>query len=155
MNSLRPSLLAVVLSLVCSVACAQQDKEVSDLIDQLVFDHPKASKTPLLSPIAGINDKDPEYKKQFDKCGEAFGKLIELGEKAFPLLVAHLDDKRESIPFRNHYLEHSVGDACYWNIYFQLTDLPRGYSTYGYSRKGRDGKITRSRVGTARLEKGA
>ena len=30
--------------------------------------------------------------------------------------------------------------ACYYNIYFQLQDCPRGYSRYGYSRKGRDGE---------------
>ena len=60
--------------------------------------------------------------------------------RAFPVLVKHLDDKRQSINFRNHYLANSVGDACRWNIYFQLQDRPKDYSKYGYQRKGRDGK---------------
>ena len=33
-----------------------------------------------------------------------------------------------------------MGDACYWNIYFQLQDRPSNYSEYGYQRKGRDGE---------------
>jgi len=124
-----------------SAANAGQEAEIKNLIEQLVFDHPRAAETPLISPMAGVNDGDPQYKKQFDKCGQAFRKLTELGEAAFPSLAAHLDDKRPSIHFRNHYLEHSVGDACYWNIYFQLTDHPKDYSSYGYARKGRNGEL--------------
>jgi hypothetical protein len=90
--------------------------------------------------MVGVNDDDPEYKKQFDKCRQAFCKLTELGEAAFPSLVAHLEDKRDSIPFANHFQSHSVGDACYWNVYFQLTDHPRDYSCYGLQRTGRDGQ---------------
>ena len=56
------------------------------------------------------------------------------------MLIKHLDDKRQSINFRNHHLGNSVSHACYWNIYFQLQDRPPDYSRYGYSRKGRDGK---------------
>ncbi len=76
-----------------------------------------------------------------EKCREAFRKLTALGEAAFPLLVEHLGDSRPSIHFANHYLGHTVGDACYWNIYFQLTDHPDDYSSYGLSRKGRDGQL--------------
>ncbi len=90
--------------------------------------------------MVGVNDDDKEYKKQFDKCRQAFRKLTEIGEPAFPFLVAHLDDKRSSIPFRNHYSGQSVGNACYANIYFQLTDHPKDYSSYGLERMGRDGK---------------
>jgi len=48
--------------------------------------------------------------------------------------------QRFSIPLRNHFLGQSVGDACYWNIYFQLQDRPDDYSSYGYFRTGRDGQ---------------
>jgi hypothetical protein len=115
-NRLQAFVIAVVLASVCSASDAQQTAEIPKLIEQLVFDHPRASETPLISPIIGVNDDDPEYKNQFDKCHQAFRKLTDLGETAFPFLVAHLNDKRPSIHFRNHYSGHSVGDACYWNI---------------------------------------
>lgn len=70
----------------------------------------------------------------------AFEKLFELRALAFPVLIEHLDDKRQSINFRNHSVGNSVGHACYWNIYYQLQDRPPNYSKYGYSRTGRDGK---------------
>jgi len=120
-------------------AASNQEAEIRKLIEQLVFQHKNASQTPLLSPGIGGND-DKEYKRQFDKCQQAFRKLTEFKGAAFPFLVEHLDDKRPSIHFRNHSMGHSVGDACYWNIYFQLQDRPNDYSSYGYSRKGRDGK---------------
>jgi len=47
------------------------------------------------------------------------------------------------INFRNHYIRNSVGDACYWIIYDQLQDEPKDYSSYGYQRYGRDGKLHR------------
>src|SRR5688572_25892654 len=137
MNRFPLFVLAVALLSVCSASSAQQNGNVSNLIEQLVFEHSKASDSPLISPMP---DDDPEYKKQFDKCREAFRRLTELGETAFPFLVAHLNDKRASIHFRNHYLGHSVGDACHWNIYSQLTDHPKDYSSYGEGRKGRDGQ---------------
>jgi hypothetical protein len=120
-------------------ATGKQEAEIRKLIDQLVFEHEKASDTPLYSPGIGGND-DKEFKRQFEKCQQAFRKLTGFKEAAFPFLVAHMDDQRPSIHFRNHSLKHSVGDACYWNIYFQLQDRPNDYSSYGYSRKGRDGK---------------
>jgi hypothetical protein len=121
-------------------AADKQAAEIRGLIDQLVFQHARADETPLLTPGIG-GDDDKEYKKQFEKCRAAFDRLTELKEAAFPLLVEHLDDKRPSIPFRNHFAGHSVGDACYWCIYYQLQDRPADYSSYGYQRKGRDGKL--------------
>lgn len=117
----------------------RDDAEIQKLIDQLVFAHERASDTPLFSP--GVKDHDDaEYKKQFKKCQEAFKKLTGLKEAAFPLLMKHLSDERPSIHFKNHIMEHSVGTACYWNLYFQLLDTPDDYSSYGFSRKGKDGK---------------
>lgn len=121
-----------------SPSSAEQEKEIRSLIEQLVFSEQKARKEPLLSP--GIADKTDAYRKRFERCASAFEKLYEFKEVAFPFLVEHLDDDRQSIPFRNHFLGQSVGNACYWNIYFQLQDRPDDYSSYGYSRKGRDGR---------------
>ena len=113
-------------------------QSIEDLVDQLVFADGNASNEPVFSP--GVNDKSPEYAQRFKKVRDAFDKLAELKVKAFPSLVKHLDDKRQSINFRNHYLANSVGDACMWNMYFQLQDRPRNYSKYGYQRRGRDGQ---------------
>lgn len=110
------------------VATKKQEAEIRALVEQLVFVEPE-----------NPNDQEAQG-KQMDICYDAFKKLFEFKGLAFPILIEHLDDKRESIHFRNHYLGHSVGDACYWNIYFQLLDRPKDYSRYGYSRKGRDGK---------------
>jgi hypothetical protein len=84
---------------------------------------------------------DPAYAKRFKGCQEAFKKLGEFKALAFPLMIEHLEDKRQSIAFRNHSLQQSVGDACYWSIYYQLLDTPSEYSSYGYQRKGRDGEL--------------
>jgi len=109
-------------------ATPQQQAEIEALIDQLVLD-------------TSIDPKDMVARgKAWDTCIAAFEKLSTYQERAFPQLVRHLDDKRPSIPFRNHRLGFEVGNACYWNLYYQLQDRPDDYSRYGYYRKGRDGK---------------
>lgn len=120
-------------------ASATEEKAIRALIEELVFVHKRADETPLISP--GISEEDDKkYEQQHDKCRQAFDKLSAFKEKALPFMVEHLEDKRPSIHFRNHSLGHSVGDACRWNIYFQLQDRPDDYSEYGYQREGRDGK---------------
>ena len=109
-------------------ATPQQQGEIEALIDQLA-----------LNQNIDPNDMDAQ-EKAWDTCIAAFDKLSTYQERAFPQLVQHLDDKRPSIPFRNHRLDFQVGKACYWNIYYQLQDRPDDYSRYGYYRKGRDGK---------------
>ncbi len=117
---------------------AEQENEIRTLIDELVFVHGNATNEPVISP--GIVNDSAEYRERFEKCLAAFDAITEYQEVAFPLLVAHLDDKRHSINFANHYEGNSVGDACYWIMHYQLRDHPDNYSAYGYSRLGRDGK---------------
>jgi hypothetical protein len=136
-------------------ATPEQEVQIRALLEQLVLmdrEAPDPKKLiekmregqveeslPPMSPE--LQDKpDPEYAKRFKGCQKAFKKLSELKVLAFPYMVEHLNDKRQSIPFRNHSLQQSVGDACYWNIYYQLQDQPEDYSEYGYDRKGKDGK---------------
>jgi hypothetical protein len=119
-------------------ADAKREQEIRSLIEQLVFAKRTASNAPVYSP--GVENDSKEYRERFEACQKAFQKLAEFRGLAFPFLIEHLEDKRQSMPFRNHYLGASVGDACYWNIYFQLQDRPEDYSEYGYMRKGRDGK---------------
>jgi hypothetical protein len=137
-------LTAIALIGMATFATAESDgdkdeRAIRALIENLVFIHDRATETPLISP--GIaEDDDKEYERQFEKCQQAFKEIGALKGKALPFLVEHLGDKRPSINFRNHYAGHSVGDACYWNIYFQLQDRPKDYSEYGYQRKGKDGE---------------
>jgi hypothetical protein len=114
------------------------EQKIRQLIDQLVFEEGGAANAPVYSP--GVADKSDEYRQRYEASEKAFEGLAAIKERAFPFLVEHLDDKRPSINFRNHSVAHTVGDACYWNIYYQLQDRPEGYSSYGYQRKGRDGK---------------
>lgn len=117
---------------------AEQTQQIRALIEQLVFANRKSPRAPLFSP--GVEDSSKEYRERYERCQEAFKKLSTFKESAFPELTKHLKDERESVHFRNHYIEHSVGAACYWNIYFQLQDLPPDYASYAWMRKGRDGK---------------
>ena len=145
-----------------SVASQDQERQIRSLIEQLVFADTPATDDPPLTPgldnlieksqtrVNGENNAEPdevshsvtteEYRKRFEECAKAYQKLLDYKEAAFPFLVEHLDDERQSIPFRNHYPHASVGDACYWNIYHQLQDRPKDYSKYGYMREGRGGK---------------
>lgn len=129
------------------------EADIRKLIEQLVYSDGAASKQPVVNPnmkiadsdgnvrpINGDSDDAEKQRQKFNSCEEAFTKLYELREVAIPFLVEHLDDKRQSIHFRNHHMGNSVGDACFWNIYFQLVDEPRDYSEYGHSRKGRNGE---------------
>lgn len=119
-------------------ATAQQEAEIDALIEQLVFRDGKAQNQPVLSP--GVVDTSAEYSQRFRACREAFEKLAAFKDFAFPMLVEHRNDERQSLNFRNHSLENSVGYACYLVIKNQLEDIPENYSEYGYQRKGRDGK---------------
>ncbi len=136
-------------------ATLEQEVQIRALIEQLVLmdrDAPDPKKLiekmregqveeSLPSMPPELQDKpDPEYARRFKGCQEAFKKLSDLREVALTYMVEHLNDKRQSIPFRNHSLQQSVGDACYWNIQYQLQDQPEDYSEYGYQRKGKDGK---------------
>jgi hypothetical protein len=97
---------------------AKDLQSAEELVDQLVLNEGKASNEPVLSP--GVADNSPEYAQRFKKVQDAFGKLTELKIKAFPVLVKHLEDKRQSINFRNHYVANSVGDAWYVEYLFPV-----------------------------------
>jgi hypothetical protein len=119
------------------------EAHIERLIELLVYDDSKADNSPVIQPFVqmdGSSSESLESTKRFFRVYEAFEKLASYKAMAFEATVAHLGDQRKSLTFRNHYLANSVGDACYWNIYFQLQDRPEGYSRYGYQRQGRDGK---------------
>ncbi len=134
-------------------ATEEQEAEIRGLIEQLVYDEKPATDIPVNNPNMVIFDAEgnevgaeseskakEEIRKRFESVQEAFQQLLEKKGLAVPILLEYLKDDRQSINFRNHFVGNSVGDACYWNIYFQLQDRPKGYSKYGYSRQGRDGE---------------
>lgn len=139
-HTLRPVANAVTSASPCvrKVATTRQGAEIAALIEQLVFTSNQATNQPVYSP--GVTDKTADYRQRFTRCQQAFKKLSELKDLAFPLLVEHLDDKRQSINFCNHVLANSVGYACYLIICNQLQDLPENYSEYGWQREGQDGQ---------------
>ena len=120
------------------VVTKQQEAQIRALVEQLVFADGKAQDQPVFSP--GVTNNSEEYRKRFEACQNAFEKLSQFKALAFPILIEHLDDQRQSLNFRNHHMGNSVGHACYWVIYYQLVDQPEDYSEYGFSREGRDGK---------------
>jgi hypothetical protein len=63
----------------------------------------------------------------------------EYGAVAFPFLIKHLNDRRQSVAMRR-VMPANVGDACYCIITQQLYALPDGYRGSFY-RKGSDGEL--------------
>ncbi|MEN9361169.1 MAG: hypothetical protein RL095_2704 [Verrucomicrobiota bacterium] len=120
-------------------ATAAQEKEIRALIEQLVLSPEKADGKLIYSP--GVDDPSAAYRDRYERCQQAFLKLQAFKELAFPYLIEHRMDQRQSIPFMNHYEGSSVGDACHWAIAHQMWDAPRHYSRYGLMRKGKDGKM--------------
>lgn len=112
------------------------DGEESDSFDELIAEYP-------------YDGSDTAYQK----VQNAYQKLKDYQVKSLPLLVQHLKDKRSSLSFPYGAMggRFTVGNACYWNIYSQLVDLPEEYSRHGYSRLGRGGKIYRQPQDCANL----
>jgi hypothetical protein len=120
-----------------------EQQHIERLIELLVFLDDEAKQTPETQQLLksdGAAQESSELRKRFYRCQMAFTLLSNYKATAFPAMVSHLDDKRGSIHFRNHFKGSSVGDACYWNIYLQLQDRPEGYPKVGLMRLGRDGK---------------
>jgi hypothetical protein len=70
---------------------------------------------------------------------DAAGELEKYGKRAFPFLLKHMDDKRQSVAFRR-VIPHDVADACFCIIRDQVFCLPDDYRGSIY-RTGADGKM--------------
>lgn len=126
------------------IQLTQDDQqEINRLIDQLEFvaDNSTSESFDELIAEYPYDGSDAAYQK----VQNAYQKLKDYQVKSLPLLAQHLKDKRSSLSFPYGAMGGSltVGNACYWNIYSQLVDLPEEYSRHGYSRLGRGGKIHR------------
>ncbi len=118
-----------------------QETEIRRLIEELVLVDREVPGEPTMPPVHPnmSEDKSRDYKQRYERCQRAFDRLTAFKEVAFPFLVEHFTDRRQSLGFRNHKEGQSVGDACQTIIYFQLVDHPKDYSSYGHYRIGRDG----------------
>ncbi len=120
-----------------------EQQEINRLIDQLEFvtDNSLSESFDELIAEYPYDGSDAAYQK----VQNAYQKLKDYQVKSLPLLVQHLKDNRSSLSFPYGAMggRSTVGNACYWNIYSQLVDLPEEYSWHGYSRLGRGGKIYR------------
>lgn len=113
----RRPLLALLLA-----SCAA---EPETLVERLAIAEERASPRPVLTvplmyPSEDVPDDDPRYAAQ-----DAASRLSSMGIRAFPALVARVDDPRQSICL-SHTLPASVGEACFRIILEQVHDGPFG-----------------------------
>lgn len=144
------------------VATPDQEVEIKRLIEKLVIgekeqqieaaEKRRTDKARAKAEKDENSDDDPydpdniplAVQKAFDQYSKirdnAFERLTEYKDLAFPILATHLDDKRPSLMMWNHTFADTVGTVCSRVIHNQLTKHPEGYSEYGLYRIGRDGQ---------------
>ena len=69
----------------------------------------------------------------------AAAELTGSGKDAWPILFAHINDRRPSYAAREVVGPYDVGHQCYYILYYQVAMPPRGYYK-SKVRKGKDGK---------------
>ena len=134
--AMRPMLVALLT--IVSVAYAGDkatDQKIRALIEKLAISEQPASNEPF---VTYNNPRNAELVKQVHSTAN---ELEKFGMAAFPHLIAHLDDSRQSVPFRR-VLPSTVGDAFLSIVMRQIYALPNGYSdTASLFRRGADGKL--------------
>ena len=144
------------------IATPEQEAEIRKLIEDFVISEKEqrmeaaeqarsekaradAKKTGDANYDPFASDTPPEVFKELRGYSQtrenAYKRLTEFKELAFPILAAHLDDKRPSLKIWNHIIVKTVGQVSYRVIHNQLMDTPDDYSEYGLQRIGRDGKL--------------
>jgi hypothetical protein len=118
----------------CSSHTTPTAADIEALIEKLAISQAPAAEAPVFTPSRDTPRTDSrviayEAAEELKKCGKA----------AFPHLLEHLDDKRQSVAFRRG-IPHDVGDACFCIIREQVFCLPEGYEGSFY-RTGADGRL--------------
>lgn len=129
--------LIALMTLVSSVFAEDgvTEQKVRALIEKLAISQHPASR----GPIETFNN--PRNAELVRQVHAAAGEIEKLGFAAFPHLMAHLEDLRQSVPFRR-VLPSTVGDACLSIIMRQVYALPEGYSeTASLYRRGANGEL--------------
>jgi len=120
-------------SLVTDKIEAETEAKVVALINKLAISDKPAANSPVFAP-----DPDTPRTDKRIIAYNAASDLKKFGKKAFPLLLVHLEDNRQSVAFRRS-IPHDVGLACFCIIEDQILNLPSDYRGSFY-RKGKDGK---------------
>src|SRR5690606_6100810 len=115
-------------------AAAGPAEDIELLIEQLAISQEPAGEAPILTPRRDTPKTDERM-----VAIEAGRKLSAYGVAAFPHMVKHLDDNRQSVAFRR-VLPSTVGDACFCIIRGELIPLPEDYEM-SIARAGADGQL--------------
>jgi hypothetical protein len=118
---------------VTEAADKESVKEIERLIEQLAISDKPAAMAPVYTPSIDTPRTDRRV-----IAIEAAKKLKTYGKAAFPFLLAHLDDNRQSIACRR-IIPQTVGLACLCIIEDQIIALPSDYQG-SFMRKGKDGE---------------
>lgn len=108
-------------------------QHIEALIERLAISQGKATDEPVYTPSIDTPSSDPRV-----QAYEAAKELTAYGKTAFPQLLAHLDDPRQSVAFRR-ILPATLGLACYAIIEDEVYPMPEDYRGSFY-RTGADGK---------------
>jgi len=108
--------------------------DINSLIEVLAISNEPAGNEPIYTPTPGTPKNDPRL-----LAIQAAEKLTKQGTNAFPKLLEHLNDNRQSVAFRR-VIPHDVGDACFCIIRGQIFNLPGDYKGSFY-RVGADEKL--------------
>ena len=116
--------------LLFSFAIAAGNESANNLIEKLV----------LLKSDVTVEDGTTFIKTEASvRINSAGSSLSHLGRDAWPVLLQHLDDERESVPAREVSGPYDVGHQCYCILSGQVVNLPKGYIK-AKTREGKDGK---------------
>ncbi len=142
--------LTAVIAVVCGMlaaGCGPQDKDIAgcgstpaqlecidSLIEQLALSSQPAADRPIYTPAPDTPSTDPRV-----PAYEAAEQLRALGKAAFPKLLEHLDDDRQSICLRRT-LPCSVRLACFSIMEHQIFLFPDDFVCSIY-RTGQDGQM--------------
>jgi len=108
-------------------------QRIAALIEKRAISQDEATDEPVYTPSIDTPTSDPR-----GQAFEAAEELTAYGRTAFPALIAHFDDRRQSVAFRRTN-RATVGLACFAIIEDQVYPTPSDYRGSFY-RTGADGK---------------
>jgi hypothetical protein len=133
------------------------EQKVRALIEELAISQHAAAPR----PFEAYNDSGElertsgaRYTERVRPVYAAASEIERLGFAAFPYLMEHFEDARQSVAFRR-VMPSTVGDACRCIIMRQVYALPEGYSqTASLFRKGADGELHEQPVWSRQIYEG-
>ena len=135
-----PLFLLISYTILCGCAGSPPEQknrstssDIEALIEKLAISEQLAGDFPVYTPSRNTPKTDKRI-----VAYDAADKIKSYGKLAFPYLLKHLGDKRQSVAFRR-VIPHDVADACYCIIRSQVFLLPESYHGSFY-RKGADGE---------------